>query len=303
MHLPTQILTATLARMSNTTDNSPFVINTTDADFLQDAVERSKEVPVVLDFWATWCQPCRMLGPVLEKLAEEYQGQFILVKADGDHCPSATAEFNVQAYPTVFGLRNGEPVDYFEGLLPEQQLREWIDRLLPSQADKLAAEAEALRSGDIEAAIGKLQQAIELSPQDIALQTKLAEFYMDARKFAEAEALLQRLHEIGYESDVDQLLMAVRVKKEGGQSGGVEACRAVATEKPDDLNLRLDLAEALAADGQYEEALDLALSAVVADKANFGERSRTVMLGIFALLPDDSPLISDYRRKLSAALY
>ena len=126
---------------------------------------------------------------------------------------------------------------------------------------------------------------------------------MEAGQLKEAQDLLQQLHDIGYEADVDQLLMAVQVKLQGQETGGIDACRAACADKPDDLNLRLDLAEALAAEGQYEEALELALSAVVADKANFGERGRTVMVGIFALLPDDSPLISDYRRKLSSALF
>ena len=282
---------------------SPHVINTTDADFERDVIERSKEVPVVVDFWATWCQPCRMLGPILENLADEYDGKFVLVKADGDHCPQATASFNVQAYPTVFGLRNGEPVDYFEGLPPEPQLREWIDRLMPSEADNLLAEAESLRASDINAAIGKLQQAVELAPHDVGTKTRLAEFLMEAERLEEAQQLLQQLHDVGYEGDVSQLLLAVQVKLQGQETGGVDACRAACDASPDDYSLKLDLAETLAADSQYAEALELALSAVVADKTTFGERGRTIMVGIFALLPDDSELITDYRRKLSSALF
>ena len=287
--------------MSETT--SPYVINTTDADFEKDVIERSKEVPVVVDFWATWCQPCRMLAPILEGLANEFAGKFILVKADGDHCPQATASFNVQAYPTVFGVRNGEPVDYFEGVLPEAHLREWIERLMPTEADNLVAEAEQLKSADIAGAIGKLRQAVELAPQEVNFKIKLAETLMDTGELQESHDVLQQLHEAGYESDVGQLLMAVQVKLQGQETGGVDACRAACDASPDDYALKLDLAEALAADGQYEEALELALCAVVADKATFGERARTIMVGIFALLPDGSELITDYRRKLSSALF
>ena len=287
--------------MSDT--QSPYVINTTDADFEQDVIERSKEVPVVVDFWATWCQPCRMLAPILEGLADEFAGKFILVKADGDHCPQATASFNVQAYPTVFGLRNGEPVDYFEGVLPEANLREWIERLMPSEADNLVAAADQLKATDIEAAVAKLQQAVELAPHDVNVKIKLAEFLMDAGQLEEAQKILQELHDIGYESDVDQLLMAVQVKLQGQETGGIDTCRAACEASPDDYSLKLDLSEALAAGGQYEEALELALSAVTADKATHGERARTIMVGIFALLPDDSELITEYRRKLSSALF
>ena len=142
-----------------------------------------------------------------------------------------------------------------------------------------------------------------MAPQDVNSKIKLAEFHIDAGQLEEAQQLLQELHDIGYESDVAQLLMAVKVKQQGEESGGIDACRAACEANPDDYALKLDLAEALAAEGQYEEALQLALSAVLSDKTKHGERGRTVMVGIFALLPDDSPLISDYRRKLSSALF
>jgi len=290
--------------MTEKTDQSTLIINTTDATFEEDVIERSKKVPVVVDFWATWCQPCRMLAPILEKLVEEYDGKFVLVKADGDHCPQATAQFNVQAYPTVFGVRGGDPVDYFAGLLPEQQLRQWIERLLPSDMEKLVMEAEQLKSTDPAAAIEKLQQATQAQPNDLDSKLKLAELLTDCDRLNEARQVLEELQEIGYETtDVMQLLSAVQVKRSGEQSGGSAACRAACEENPDDLSLKLNLAEALAAEGQYQEALDLALGVLQTDKANHGERARTTMLGVFNILPDDSELTHEYRRKLSAALY
>ena len=284
---------------------SPWVVNTTDETFLADVVERSKAVPVVVEFWATWCQPCRMLGPILEKLAAEYDGKFELVKADGDHCPVATAQFNVQAYPTVFGLRDGEAVDYFEGVLPEAQLRQWLDRLMPSEVETLIADAWQLRQSDPAAAEAKLRHAVEASPaNDLTARLKLAEFLAEVQQLEEAHAIVQKSFDDGYETaDVQRLLRTIELKRSGQQSGGVDACREACAAKPDDLGLQLRLAEALAADGQHEEALKIALHTLQTDKPKHGEHAREIMVGIFDLLPDDSELTHEYRRKLSAALY
>jgi putative thioredoxin len=102
------------------------VIETTDERFTADVLERSKQIPVVLDFWAAWCQPCRLLAPLLERLAVEYAGQFVLVKADTDQLPKQALEFGVEGIPAVFGVRDGVVVDSFIGLLTESQLREWL---------------------------------------------------------------------------------------------------------------------------------------------------------------------------------
>ncbi len=285
-------------------NSSPWVVNTTDATFMDDVIERSKQVPVVVDFWATWCQPCRMLGPILEKLAAEYDGKFVLVKADGDHCPSATAQFNVQAYPTVFGLRNGEAVDYFEGVLPEEQLRQWLDRLLPSEAEMLMAEALQIRDTDAASAEAKLRKAMELAPDEIDPALELARTLLTIGHLDAAEETLVQLRDKGFDNqEILQMLASVEVKRSGEQSGGVAACRAACEQSPSDSGLKLSLAEALTAAGEYEEALQLALSAVQADRTQHGERARQIMVGIFNLLPDDSPLTHEYRRQLSTALY
>ncbi|MCA9267916.1 MAG: tetratricopeptide repeat protein [Planctomycetales bacterium] len=290
--------------MSNAPEPSPWIVDTTDADFLQDTIERSRDVPVVVDFWAAWCQPCRMLGPVLEKLAREFDGQFVLVKADGDHCPVAASQFNIQAYPTVFGLRGGEAVDYFEGVLPEPQLREWLTRLLPGEVEQLIAQAKQVRQSDPAQSESLLRDAVEKSTTDIAAQVELARLLFDLDRLDEAHDLLTTLHEMGYDAgDVPRLLSAVDVKRAGEQAGGVDACRAACAAAPSDMALKLQLAAALSAAAQYEEALQTALAVLQTDKPNHGEAARQIMVGVFNLLPDDSELTHDYRRKLSAALY
>ncbi len=290
--------------MSTHNTNSAWIIDTSDPTFEADVIERSRELPVVVDFWAAWCQPCRMLGPILDKLAREYDGKFLLAKADADHCPKSASEFNVHALPTVYGLRDGQAVDYFEGMLPEPQLRLWLERLIPSGVDLQIAEAAKLSATDPEQAEAQLREAIAASPaSDIRARVKLAELLLQVNRLEESRALLAELHAAGYERDVERLLSAVSVKLAGAKSGGVSAMRAAMAKNPRDFEVQLNLAEALAADGEHEAALQTALAVLQADRVQHGERARQIMLGIFNLLPADSDLTRDYRRKLSMALY
>lgn len=290
--------------MNTNQQPSPWIIDTSDAEFETQVIERSRQLPVVVDFWAAWCQPCRMLGPILDKLAREFDGKFLLAKADADHCPKAASEFNVQALPTVYGLRDGQAVDYFEGLLPEPQLRVWLNRLIPTGVDLLLAVAAKLAANEPAVAEEKLREAIEQSPaNDIRAKVKLAELLLQVNRLEESRAILSELHAAGYERDVERLLSAVNVKLAGAKSGGVTALRDAAAKNPRDYEVQLNLAEALAADGEHEAALQTALAVLQADRAKHGERARQIMLGIFNMLPGDSDLTRDYRRKLSMALY
>jgi putative thioredoxin len=290
--------------MQSDHEKSPWIIDTSDDAFETQIIKRSWELPVVVDFWAAWCQPCRMLGPVLEKLAREYDGKFLLAKADADHCPKSASEFSVQALPTVYGLRDGQAVDYFEGLLPEPQLRLWLDRLIPTGVDLLISEAAKVSETEPALAEAKLREAIASAPaSDIRAKVKLAELLLRSDRLEESRALLAELHSAGYERDVERLLSAVEVKLAGSKSGGAAKLRAASAQNPEDRGLQLSLAEALAADGDYEAALQAALAVLQADRANHGERARQIMLGIFNLLPADSEVTRDYRRKLSMALY
>lgn len=289
---------------SPTPSNSNWIITAEAQTFQRDVLDRSKQVPVVVDFWAPWCQPCRMLGPILQQLAVEYAGKFVLVKADTEQLPEVAAQFGVQSIPAVYGLRDGEVRDFFVGVLPEPQLRQWLDRLLPSLAEEIAAEAERLASTDPEAAEQKFREAMQQDANLAAPRIGLARLLLEQGRLSDCAEIIEQLQKRGFlEPEAEKVKAALQLRQQGGQAGDLEACRKAAEARPDDLGLQLRLAEALAANQQYEPALQLGLKIVTADRHGQGEQARKMMVDVFRLLPDDSPLTSTYRRKLSAALY
>src|SRR5215210_3362719 len=155
---------------------SGWVIEVAEADFEQDVLERSKSVPVLVDFWAEWCGPCRQLGPVLEKLAGEYEGKFVLVKADTEALPDVANSFGVRSIPAVFALKDGQVVDSFVGVQPESVIRAFIDRLMPTPAEDLMADAKRLELTDAEAAGSRYREAIALVPDDPRPRIRLGQF-------------------------------------------------------------------------------------------------------------------------------
>jgi putative thioredoxin len=283
--------------MSNA-DHPEWIIETSDATFEQDVIERSKEKPVVLDFWATWCQPCLMLKPVLEQLANEYAGRFVLVKAEQESNMGALQEFRVEAYPTVFGLVGGQPVDYFLGLMRPPQLRQWIDRLL-DYAD--VQQAQRLEESDPAAAEAEYRKRLEAAPDKEGLLVGLARVLLNQDKRDESREIIQRLESRGYlEPEAEKLKAALDLA--GGGAGNLAELRKQVEAKPNDYALKLQLAQAYAARSQYDDALSTAL-AIVEEDGGARDDARKLMLEVFQVLPDDAPLKSTYQRKLSAALY
>lgn len=290
--------------MNDIADKSPWVVEADEASFQQLAVERSRELLVVVDFWAPWCQPCRLLGPILEKLAAEYDGKFLLVKADTEKVPNIAAGFGVQSIPAVYAMRDGQLIDYFVGLLPEGQLRSWIDRQLPSAAEQLVTEARSLEATDAEAAEAKYAEAARLDANLASARIALASLMLGQGRTDEARTMLDELEARGFlEPEAERLKAELHLASSGEAPPDLEALRAAAKNDPQNLGARLALAEALATQRQFEEALETALAIVQTHKKEFAEPARKLMVDIFRLLPDDSPLVTDYRRRLSTALY
>lgn len=278
---------------------SPWIVETTQENFQRDVFERSREVPVVVDFWAAWCQPCKMLAPLLEQAAKERAGKFVLVKAETDHNPQAAGEFGVSSIPAVFGVSGGQVVDFFQGLLSPEQLGQWLDRLLEIAE---FTRASALEATDPAAAEALYRALAERHPKEAGPQIGLARVLLAQEQVDEARQLIEKLAARGFlEPEAEKVKSALDLR--GKQSLDLTACRAAVAKNPGDLSARWQLAQALAGHGAHQEALDQCLELVSLDRKGLGEQARVLMLEIFRVLPDDSDLTGAYRRKLSSALY
>jgi len=291
--------------MSTTTPTTSFVIEATERNFQQDVIERSRAVPVVVDFWATWCAPCGLLSPLLEKLAREYDGRFVLAKVESDREPELAAQFGVRSIPAVFGVRDGRAIDAFVGVQSESMIRTWLDRLLPTPAETLAALARGLEMTDPQAAEAKYNAALSLERDLPAAQTGLARIALEQGRLDDALARIAALERRGFlEPEAEKVKAELTLRIQAQQAGGItlEAARAALAASPGDPNLKFQLAEALAAAGQYADALAFCLELVERDGKGIGEKARQTMIAIFQLQPPGSELVTEYQRLLSLAL-
>ena len=277
---------------------SPYIKDITVEDFQQAVLQKSHEVPVVVDFWAEWCGPCRTLGPTLEKLATEAGGDFLLAKVDVDANQQLAAQFNVQGIPTVIGFRGGAPVDQFTGALPEPAIRKWLEGLLPSELDQVVEQArDAAIAGNLDTAERLFAAVLEQQPDHQEAGTGLAALQIASGRHDEALILLGKL---AVTDEVERLQSAARLSASRG-SDVAEIEKRLEAE-PDSDPLRIELAMALAGRAEYEPALDQLLSVVKARGAGKDD-ARKAMLDIFEVLGDGHPLTTTYRRQLASALF
>ncbi|MBF0260923.1 MAG: tetratricopeptide repeat protein [Magnetococcales bacterium] len=281
---------------------SRWIGNVDGGTFAREVLERSRSVPVLVDFWASWCGPCRTLGPILEKLAVEMDGRFHLAKIDSDRDPELARRYGVRGIPAVKLFVDGEMVDEFTGALPEVQVRRFLDQSLPGEADKQVGAARlaegasdweraadhyrqalALDETHGEALLGMARVALELGDPDGA-RTALERLKPRDRERVEAKALIARLAFGAAEADLDSL-------------------RGRVAERPEDLEARMALGEALVAREQYAEGMDCFLEVVRRDRSHGDDAGRKALLRVFDLLGPGHPLIRAYRQKLSTLLF
>jgi putative thioredoxin len=317
------------------------MIDVTMANFETDVIAASQTTPVLVDFWADWCGPCKSLGPLLEKLETAYEGRFTLVKINADTEQQLAGAFGIKSLPTCILLMGGRPVDGFMGALPEGKVREFLDKHLPSEGE-LTAQADAqeaehlMAEGDTDAALAKLQEALSLNPADDDTRYNFVKLLIAVGNLEEAQAALApKLTEIPLQLRFDalnywlQALQFVSTDERGGWA--FEQFDALIEKNKRDFDTRFAKARLLIAAGQMEQAMEELLEIIMRDKTWNNEAARKTYVSILELMTppknknDDAAhgktaggieltgkaalqedpqaeLISRYRRKLSMAL-
>ncbi len=282
---------------------NPHSIDVTTADFDRDVVEASRQVPVVVDFWAPWCGPCRALKPILEKLAAEYAGKFVLAKVNTDENPDVAARYDVRGIPNVKAFVDGRLASEFTGAQPESAVRRFLDSLMPSPGETLRGAAQAdVAQGDVDAAETKLRQAIALEAGNATARIDLAALLAARGDPAGAEAALAAIPEPLRDERATAIATRIALERKRARLADAATLQTQVAAHPEDLDARFTYADRLAADGRYREALDELLEVVRRDRADRREQARKAILEVFGLATDAPELVREYRRKLAGAL-
>ena len=285
--------------------DSPYIVTLTAANFESVVIDGSFDRPVLVDFWADWCAPCRMLMPILAKLAEEYRGQFILGKLNTEEERALAAQFGIRSLPTIQIFRDGRPVDQFMGALPESQIREFLDRHLPRASDGLLVQAQGmLAAGELERARDLIELARTEDPDNPRVALADIQIAAAQGQIEEAQAAIDRLPlELAGDPEVvalrGRLLFAAALV---GAPAPSDLERRLASE-PKDSEARYQLAAHLVMEGNYESALDLLLELVRRDRAYGEDAGRKGMVAVFDLLGGSGDLVALYRARMMNALY
>jgi putative thioredoxin len=284
---------------------SPHVFEADEQNFQAQVIERSHTQPVLVDFWADWCAPCRTLMPVLNSIVTAYDGAVVLAKVDTEKCQSLAAQFDVRSLPTVKLFRHGIVVDEFMGAQPESAIHSFLEPYLERASDALCWEAEQLAAtGDIDGAVTLLEQARSDDPENPRVTVPLTEHYLALHCADEAQQVLAAAPRRLRNSDaLDPLKAKVRLALQTSGEDDEQSLRAAVESSPRDCAARLKLGARLAADGHHEQALDELLAAVQVDRTFQDGAARKAMVDIFQSLGNSGPVVSRYRSLLSRSLH
>jgi putative thioredoxin len=282
---------------------SDWIIDVEEQDFQRLVLEESR--PVVVDFWAEWCGPCRMLGPVLEKLVRERKGAVVLAKVNVDRAERLAAHFRIESIPLVLAFRGGQVVDGFVGVKPESDLRDFLDRIGPSESDRLVQQAEALEAKSAAEAEAIYRRVLAKDPGLEAARVGLARVLLAQKKDEEVASLLEPVGTEGpLGAEAQRLKGLLSLRGLGEAAGGTEAdLRRRLQAEPDNAEVRYELGLALAQQGRHEEALEMLLSAGERDPKLAAGKVREAMVQIFYAVGPSSPLADKYRSRLARLLY
>ncbi|MGD1954014.1 MAG: thioredoxin [Sphingomonadales bacterium] len=289
-------------------------IDVTAQDFMAEVIEESQKRPVLVDFWATWCQPCKTLTPIIESAVAATNGQVRLAKVDLDQNQMLAQQLQVQSVPTVIAFVEGRPVDAFQGALPESQVKAFIDRVLDASggagaedqiASFLETAKEALANGDISQAAGIYSQIAQADQSNVAALTGLATCHIRSGNIEQAEQILAIIPpDKSEDSDVKAVKASIALAQEAKEKAGqLAALTKTVADNPDDHAARFELAQAEFATQDREAAVNNLLHIIAADSSWNEGAAREKLLQLFDSIGADDPFVLKARRRLSSILF
>jgi putative thioredoxin len=284
---------------------SPYIHHVTAQDFNTLVVENSFKQPVLVDFWAEWCQPCQALIPVLTKLAEEYQGAFILAKVNSDEQGELAAHAGVKSLPTVKLFVNGQIVDEFMGAQPESEVRKFLAKHIRSESDKIMSEAVlAYQEGRKQDALDMMNKALADDPQNGSLKINIAKMVANEGDYESASALIDTLNDEDKDMpEVREMMAQIKLAVKLKDAGDPAEIEQRLKDNPDDLDALLQMSDYLTAAGQFEEAIKILLDIMMKDRTFKDDAGRKGLLEVFDILGSDNPLVKTYRRRMFTLLH
>jgi putative thioredoxin len=284
--------------------HSPYVVDVTAEDFYAIVLEGSHQRPVLVDFWAEWCGPCRMLAPLLERIADDLGGKLLVAKVDTEVEGELAAQFGIRSLPTVQLFRDGQPVDQFMGALPESEIRAFLERHMPRASDQLLARAEALvAGGETGRAAALVEQAREADPDNPRTRLAYARVKLAQGDFTAAEAVLDSLP-IDQHNEPEAQVLRARITFGQAAAGAPseERLRQRLATDPRDSEARFQLAARRVLEQDYEAALENLYTLLRQDRAWGEDAARRAMVQVFELL-GGGELVNRYRAKMTSALF
>ncbi len=283
-------------------NNTATVVDITVENFQQVILQDSQEKLVMVDFWADWCEPCKDLMPILEKLAGEYSEHMILAKVDCDAQQEVAGQFGIRSLPTVMLVKDGQPVDGFAGVQPEAQIREMLAKYLPNPEDDALQEAAQLAAaGDYQAAFPIVKQAFDINPDNIDAKYLYIDCLIETGSVSQAKEQLATIKMVDQDGRYQALSGKVELAEQAAETPEIKQLQEAVANEPDNLQYKIDLAVQLQQAHKADEALEL-LYTVLKKDLNFGD-ARKLMLDMVNALADGDPLKSEYRRKVYGLLY
>ena len=280
------------------------VVEVTLENAQQILIEESAKRLVLVDFWADWCAPCKVLMPILEALAEEYKGQFLLAKVNADEQPDISAQFGVRSLPTVIMMKDGQPVDAFQGAQTEAEIRAKLDQLLPKVWDALMASAEEkMKAGDFDAALVDLKEAYAESGQDKMIGLVLAQALLQLNRCDEAESVLKNIPLADQDALYEQLMAQLELAREAAKSPEIIELERQLGEDANNIDVAYQLALQYSQNHSYEDALELLLGIIERDKNAKEGAVKQAFLDVLAALGKGEPVAVAYQRKFFNLLH